>query len=100
MDTTIIRLRYAEQTQKLKAKALEGDENDSGEDEMVVTLGSVDDDVESVGQSDDDSDSDESSSSSDSASDDDSSSSSDSETDEQDLKKQEDLALSLIKGTN
>jgi ATP-dependent RNA helicase DDX10/DBP4 len=94
------RIREKHKTQKLKAKALEGDENDSGEDEMVVTLGSVDADVESVGQSDDDSDSDESSSSSDSASDDDSSSSSDSETDEQDLKKQEDLALSLIKGTN
>ncbi len=94
------RIREKHKMQKMKEKD-EGDEYDSGADEMVVTLGNADNDVESVGQSDDDSDSDDSSSSGSSDSDSDSdgsSSSSDSEAETQDLKKQEDLALSLIKG--
>lgn len=95
------RVREKHKIQKLKAKDLESEEHESGGgDDMIVTLGSADDDVESVGESGDDSDSSDSSSNSDSESGSDSSDSSDSESDETDLKAQENLALSLIKGIN
>ena len=90
------RIRDKHKKKKTKAKDLEEDDDDSDGEDMVVTLGSVDDDVEAVGQSDDDSsDSDDDDSSS---SDSDSSSSSDFETNKMDLKQQEDLALALIQG--
>ena len=95
------RVREKHKIQKLKAKDLESEQHKSGGgDDMIVTLGSADDDVESVGESGDDSDNSDSSSNSDSESGSDSSDSSDSESDETDLKAQENLALSLIKGIN
>lgn len=95
------RVREKHKIQKLKAKDLESEHHKSGGgDDMIVTLGSADDDVESVGESGDDSDNSDSSSNSDSESGSDSSDSSDSESDETDLKAQENLALSLIKGIN
>ena len=88
------RIREKHKVKKLKEKDTI-DTEDTAE-EVVVTLGSDtnDNDVESVGQSDDSSGS-ESSSDSDSSSSD---SESDDEPDGRELKKQEDLALALIQG--
>ena len=88
------RIRDKHKIKKLKKKDLDETE-DSGGEEMVVTLGATSDDNDdgvSVGQSEDSSESDSSSDSSDSESDD--------EPDETELKKQEDLALALIQGKN
>jgi len=88
------RIRDKNTIKKLKGKKDLDETENSGGEEIVVTLGAAsgdnDDDV-SVGQSEDSSDSD-SSSSSDSSDND--------EPDETELKKQEDLALALIQGKN